>query len=66
MRLREFAVDDKTMNDLLEHGTGGAATAAMVASVPNAIGPVISRQPSLFGYIPQKTRKKRKSKSKSA
>lgn len=64
MRLREFAEADVKMMGLLEHGTGGAATAAMVASVPNAIGPVISRQPSLFGYIPQKSRKKRKSKNR--
>lgn len=43
-----------------EMSTGGATSAGAVASVTNPFG-IVMRRPSLFGYVPNKPKKHKKS-----
>lgn len=51
-----------------EFSSGGGTSAGSIASVPNAMGGVISRTPNLFGWVPpapaKKKKKRRASKSR--
>lgn len=64
MRLVNFVDKNDQIYKLLEFSTSGSSSAAMVASSPAAIGGVISRQPNLFGYVPEQQTKKQKKKNK--
>lgn len=58
----DFMRKDGQLN---EYASGGATAAGGIASVPNAMGAVISRTPNLFGYVPPAPPKK-KSKRKAS
>jgi hypothetical protein len=45
---------------LAEMATGGSTSSGAVASVANPFG-IVMRQPSLFGYVPNKPKKRKKS-----
>jgi len=45
---------------LNEMATGGGTSSGAVASVANPFG-IVMRRPSLFGYIPNKPKKRKKS-----
>ncbi len=48
----------KSLNEM---ATGGGTSSGAVASVANPFG-IVMRQPSLFGYVPNKPKKRRKNK----
>ena len=48
----------KSLNEM---ATGGGTASGAVASVANPFG-IVMRQPSLFGYVPNKPKKRRKNK----
>lgn len=64
MRLREFAQQDKKLQEILETASGGATASGSIASVASPVGSMIRRMPTtpnLFGYVqPSKPKKKRK------
>jgi hypothetical protein len=47
---------------LNEMATGGSTSSGAVSSVTNPFG-IVMRQPSLFGYVPNKPKKRRKNKN---
>lgn len=51
---------DLLSKPLNEMATGGGTSSVAVASVANPFG-IVMRRPSLFGYIPNKPKKRKKS-----
>lgn len=59
MRYRDINEADDKILDLIESASAGATAAGNIASISQPMGAVM-RRPSLFGYIPADTPKKRK------
>ena len=58
MKISEL-LGENWMNELMEDASVGATGSGSIASVPGAMGATIHR-PSLFGYIPVETPKKKR------
>jgi hypothetical protein len=53
-------ISELLLKPLTEMATGGSSSAGSIASVTNPFG-IVMRRPSLFGYVPNKPKKRKKS-----
>lgn len=52
-------ISELLLKPLTEMATGGSSSAGSIASVTNPFG-IVMRRPSLFGYVPNKPKKRKK------
>ena len=56
----KYEIYDGDILALIETSSSGSTSAGGIASIANPVGNTISRTPNLFGYIPEKRKKRKK------